>query len=196
MLHPSFLSGAIALAAAAALPAQASTVAVSGDAAWHAFAVDSLIAPPIASLAWIDDAGSALDFTFTIGAGLTGVFTVVDAGFAGDAFSVTNFAATLGATSAVPLATYPTAHDVGTDFDAALADPTFSRGVFDLGPGSYRISGRLTQSVLLDGAPLDATVGGVRLSIAAPVPEPSSLALLFAGLGVIGVVARRRARPR
>jgi hypothetical protein len=195
MLHRSSFAAAFAVAAAVAFPAHADSVAVAGDGAWHTFAVDSLLAPLANSLAWIGDGGNLLDFTFTIGAGLTGVFTVLDAGFAGDAFSLMNFAAPLGATSAVPVGIYPTAHDVGTDFDAAFADAAFSRSVLNLGPGSYRISGALTQSVLLDGAPLDATVGGVRLAIAAPIPEPSSLALLLAGLGAVGVIARRRARP-
>ncbi len=33
-------------------------------------------------------------------------------------------------------------------------------------------------------------------SIAAPVPEPESYALMLAGLGVMGFVARRRRQPR
>jgi len=38
----------------------------------------------------------------------------------------------------------------------------------------------------------DAPASGVWSIAAAPVPEPGSLALLLAGLGMVGVVARRR----
>jgi CHRD domain/PEP-CTERM motif len=37
--------------------------------------------------------------------------------------------------------------------------------------------------------------GEIRGFLAAPVPEPSSYALMLAGLGVVGVVLRRRIRP-
>jgi hypothetical protein len=41
------------------------------------------------------------------------------------------------------------------------------------------------------GAPLNATIGDLRLTVAA-VPEPETFALLLAGLGLVGFVARRR----
>lgn len=197
MLHRHALAACVAAAAAAlAVPAHATDIVLAADGAWHPFAVDSLLAPSAASLSWIDDGGAVLDFTFVVGAGLHGTLTVVDAGFAGDVFAIANFASALGSTSSVPIGAYPSAHNVGNDFNAALADPSFSRGAFSLAPGAYRISGRLTQSVTLDGDPLDATLGAVRLDVAAAVPEPSSLALLLAGLGASGVIARRRSSKR
>jgi hypothetical protein len=197
MLHRHALAAlAIAATAALAAPAHATDIALTADGAWHPFAVDSLLAPPSASLSWIDDAGAILDFTFVVGAGLHGLLTVVDAGFAGDVFAVTNFGSVIGSTSPVPVGTFEGANNVGTDFAAALADSSFSRGLFSLAPGAYRISGRLTQSLTLGGDPLDATVGAVRLDVAAPVPEPSSFALLLAGLGVAGMLARRRQDKR
>ena len=196
MLHRPAMAAVAVAAALLAAPARATDIALASDCAWHPFSVDSLLAPPASSLAWIDDGGSSLAFTFVLGAGTHATLTVVDAGFAGDVFAVTNFAGALGPTSAVPIGTFPTAHDVGTDFDAALADASFSRGVFSLDPGAYRISGRLTQSVLLDGVALESTVGAVRLAIAAPVPEPESFALLLAGLGVVGLITRRRSTKR
>ena len=45
---------------------------------------------------------------------------------------------------------------------------------------------------LAAGASYTATSGDI-LSVAAAVPEPSSLALMLAAIGVMGVVARRRA---
>lgn len=196
MLHRHALAAVAAVAAALASPAHASDIALAADGAWHPFSVDSLLAPSAASLGWIDDSGASLSFTFVVGAGAHGTLTVVDAGFAGDMFAVTNFAAGLGATSVVPIGTYPTAQDVGNNFSAALADASFSRGIFGLDPGAYRISGRLTQSVLFDGVALEATLGAVRLEVAAPVPEPTSFALLLAGLGATGWVARRRSDKR
>jgi hypothetical protein len=182
---------ALAAMAAFAAPAQATSVALAADGNWNEFNVDSLVAADFGN-GWIDDTdGSPLSFTFTIAAGSHGTLTVVDAGYAGDTFKISDFGATLGSTSSV--ATGTTAGALVLDFTQALADPAYSRGVFDLQPGSYSISGWLLQSVFdpAAAADLDATNGAVRLSISA-IPEPSSTALLFAGLAAVALVARRR----
>lgn len=183
------LASAIAAAAALAAPAHATTVALTGDGAWNEIDVGSFDG----SLGWIDNVdNSALNFTFTIAAGHVGTLTVVDAGFAGDTFSVTNHGALLGNTSAVPVGTYDPLASGQFDFDAALADPTFSHGVFHLGAGTYDISGALLQSVLLDdGSALDATLGGLRLEVSA-VPEPTGFGMMAAGLAGVAALARRR----
>ena len=187
-MNKPLLCGALALAAALAAPAHASTVALAADGQWNEFDIDSFAAPAFGT-GWIDNTdGSPLTFTFTIAAGQAARLTVVDAGFAGDTFTVTNFGAALGTTSSV--ATGTTAADPIFDFDAAYASPSFSHGVFTLGAGSYAISGWLLQSVLDDsGQALDATSGAVRLSA---IPEATNAALLLAGLGALGLIARRR----
>ena len=148
-------------------------------------------------LEWIDfnnsnapGFGSLLSFTFTIDASFTGKLTVVDGAFAGDSFKVTNLGALLGNTSPVPVTDYATAADTGYDFDAAFANASFSRGVFVLGAGSYRIGGLLDQSVTSGGAALNATVGALHLTVSA-VPEPSTYALMLAGIGMLVTFIRR-----
>lgn len=183
-----FALAALTLAATLALPAHAGDVPLPADNQWNSFSVDGALEP---SLSWIEDSGSPLSFDFNIGAGFVGTLTIVDAVFGGDTFKVTNFGNLLGSTSSVALADIGTAVDHGYDFDAALADKSFSSAVFTLVAGSYHIGGFLDQSLLFDGQRLDATAGALRLSVA-PVPEPSTYALLFAGLGVIGLIARRR----
>jgi hypothetical protein len=179
--------GALALAAAFAVPAHATSVALAADGQWNEFTVDSFTAQSFGT-EWIDFAdGSPLTFTFTIGAGRTGTLSVLDAGFAGDTFTVTNFGASLGTTASVAQGS------IGGDakgLDDAWGDASFSRGVFTLGAGTYSVSGTLLQSVLDDGGfDLDSTNGAVRLSV---VPESSPLAMLLAGAGLVGFIARRR----
>ena len=181
------------MAAVFAAPAHATDAALLADGEWQLFSVDDQISSAY-DTRWYDDSnGSALSFTFTVGAGMVGTLTVVDGSFAGDTFSITNFGAALGTTSAVAPGTYEAAIDTGYDFDAALANPNFSRGVFTLGEGSYSISGQLLQSVTFGGQALNATVGAVQLTVSA-VPEPSTVAMLLAGFGVMGLLARRRTR--
>ena len=197
------LAAAFAVSAHAA-PAHATAVALTTDAsqagygAWNPFNVSDMEALD-SGTAWIDSAntssagyGSALSFTFTVAAGQVGTLSVVDAGFAGDMYRVTNLGSVIGVTSTVASATYPSVTDVGTDFGAAFANPVFSQGVYTLGAGTYSISGELAQSVsAADGSNLNATVGAVSLTVAA-IPEPSTYALVFAGLGVVALLTRRR----
>jgi hypothetical protein len=189
---------ATALVAAFIAPVHAANVALSPNGQWNPFAVDDLVGPSYGT-AWIDTEtlspsyGETLNYTFTIAPGDIGMLTIVDAGFAGDTFNVTNLGSSIGATSSVAATTFDTAPNAGADYDAALANASFSRGVFTLGAGSYSISGSLLQSVTLDGTtPLNATAGALKLDVS-PVPESGSLALMLAGFGVLAFVARRRA---
>ncbi len=190
-----------AVLAASSLAAQATSINLAADAQWQAFGVDSFSALS-SGTEWIDNNdssaagfGSPLSFTFTIAAGFVGQLTVVDASLAGDTFNVFGNGQLLGTTSSVPVQVYGSAPDVGYDYDSALQSSAFSRGVFTLGAGSYSVTGALAQSLMLDDgmgdlSPLNATAGAVKLSVSA-VPEPSSLALVFAALGVTWLVSRR-----
>ncbi len=186
-----------ALVATLALPAHAINVQLDADGQWNAFKVSDLESLG-GGVEWIDNNdtstplhGTPLSFVFEVAAGSVGTLTVVDASFAGDTFKLTNFGNDFGVTSAVAAGTYEDPVDAGVDVGAALLDPRFSSGAFTLAAGSYRIGGLLQQSVTFDGAPLNSTLGGLRLIVAA-VPEPGSVALLFAGLGLMASVARRR----
>lgn len=168
------------------LAASAGAAVLPPDAQWATFDVAYDLS---GTLGWIDiETGDALSFSFTVPADFVGTLTVVDGGFAGDRFTVTNGAGVLGDTSAA-VNSYPAS--VVLDFDAALADPDYSRAVFALGAGTYSISGSLLQSALgPDGIELDTTVGGIRLALS-PVPEMPAAALLAAGLAVLATLRRR-----
>jgi len=181
------LAAASALALALLSPtAQAATLAADNQ--WHAILVDDATAQSF-GVEWIDDAGAALHFNFSIDAGFVGKLTVVDTGFSGDEFRVYNGAALLGSTS------------TAVDGDAtgaitfepvdALADNNFSRGMFWLGAGTHDVTGVLSRSLAVGGTPLNATSGALRLEVS-PVPEPASLATLLAGLSLLTVWLRRR----
>jgi hypothetical protein len=193
------LSQAAILAAACSAAAHATTLPLAADGAWSAFNVSELDASSF-GVEWIDNTntlspgfGSALSFSFTVAAGMQARLTVVDVGFAGDTFTVFDHGSSLGATSAVALTDWAAAADVGTDFDAALANAQFSRAVYTLGAGEHLVTGRLLQSVQMDGLPLNATVGAVRVEVS-PVPEPSTWLSLLAGMGLLGVTTARRCR--
>ncbi|MCH8855634.1 MAG: PEP-CTERM sorting domain-containing protein [Proteobacteria bacterium] len=189
---------AASLALLAAAPAQAVTVAITANGQWNQFNIDDSIQPSYTTKFIDTETGNAtygeqMFFSFTIGAGQVGTLTVVDAGFGGDTFTITDNGATLGTTSDVPVTTFATAPGVGYDYNAALANSAFSKGVFILQAGNHSISGSLLQSVLVDvgAGPLNATVGALKLEVSA-VPEPATLVSLLAGLGLIGLVVRRR----
>ncbi len=180
---------AAVLGIACATGAQAATVNLTGADLnqWQTFDVDDFAAPG-GGLGWIDvNTNTLLNFSITLGA--PAYLRVVDSGFAGDVFSVTRNGNPLGVTSAAT-DTFALGLARGTtqaDFDAAFADDRFSRGSFLLGAGTHDISGLLRSTT----APFNATVGALQL---APVPEPGGWALLLAGLGLIGAIARRGGR--
>ncbi len=183
---------AVALASAFSMQANASIITLASDGQWNTFDVDNTYAVS-GGLEWIDaqnalgynNDGSALHFTFTLTDPAN--LTVVDGGFAGDQFQVFNNGTALGYTS-VATNSYPTS--VGTNFDAALSDTTYSSAVFHLGAGSYNITGLLTVSAVDDSStPFNATVGAVSLTA---VPVPAALGFFLAGTGLMGFFSRRR----
>ncbi|MGE3540938.1 MAG: PEP-CTERM sorting domain-containing protein [Candidatus Tectimicrobiota bacterium] len=175
----------LALPALLAGPVGATSLPVTPDNTWYTFDVDSLSALS-GGLEWIDlNDGTPLAFVLSTSTPVR--LTVVDAGFAGDRFQVYDNGQLLGETS--PGAnTYPLS--LGLDFDAALADARWSRGVYVLAAGSHSITGLLSLSALDDNSlPLEATVGALQL---APVPEPATWAMLATGLLLLSGLAYRR----
>lgn len=198
LFKPALLASVLATLS---LAAQATSVTLAADAQWQSFGVDSYAALS-GGTEWIDNAdtnapgyGTPLNFNFTIANGFVGQLTVVDASMAGDTFHVFNNGSLLGATSSVSVQQYGSAPDVGYDYDAAMLNSAFSRGVFTLASGHYSISGVQMQSLMMDDGfgnltPITSGAGAVKLSVSA-VPEPSSTALLLAALGVTWLVSRR-----
>ena len=189
------LVGALLLSAIAG-GAHATTIAVATDGGWNEFDVDSFAS---GNVKWIDNFTGApqhtgdlspLSFTFTLAT--QGLLKVVDGSFAGDRFEVFNGSASLGMTSAVPVTAFEdNPPNAGTDFDAAFADHTnFSYASILLAAGTYTITGALTQSVTLGGAPLESTAGAISV---APVPLPAAVWLLASGLLGFAKFGRRRA---
>lgn len=176
---------AAALALAALLPAHAATLPADGS--WASFTVDANLAPY--DFGWVGDDGAALAFSVTIAAGQVGTLTVVDAGFSGDRFHVYDNALLLGSTGAA--VNGDTAGAITFDPDLALASADFSRGSFTLGAGTHVITGLMFESASDAFGPLNASIGGVKLTVS-PVPEPGSYALLLIGLGLLLGTLRRR----
>ena len=176
----------IAAAAFTALIAGAAHAGpVTADGAWNSFDVDPLSASS-AGFEWIALDGSAISFDITLAG--PAQLKVIDGGFAGDRFEVFDNGVSMGLTSA-GANSYPIS--VGLDFGTAWADAAYSRGIFTLGAGLHSISGVLVDSALDDtGARIDATVGALSIS---SVPEPTTPALMLAGLAGLALVARRRA---
>ena len=184
---------AFALVFAATLVSQAvtaTTINLQPNGQWNTFDVDNAIALS-GGMEWIDaqsalgysNDGSSLDFKFTLTQ--SGYLDVVDGGFAGDVFKVFDNGLLLGPTSTA-VNSYPAS--LGTNFDAAFADPNYSRQRFLFSAGMHDITGLLSVSALdATGQPINATVGALRLDL----PEPATLLLFLVGGGV-ALAGRRR----
>lgn len=164
---------ALIAASLAALAFNAHAVDVPTDGSWVEFDFDAQ------GSSLYDLISNDTAFTFTVSQ--NSVLRIVDAGFSGDRFSIT--VSSLGTT----LTSAPVAQGISEDpvFDAAAvwADSRFSKASWALGAGTYTVSGVATAS------PFGGGFG--YLSVTA-VPEPESFAMLLAGLGLVGAIARRR----
>lgn len=135
--------------------------------------------PPVGNLL-----ATADDPAWTITLINSATLTFLDLFLSSDRFEIFNNLVSIGQTSA-PVS----GGSCDSDISCALADAGYSRGVFNLGPGSYSFTG--TQVAGTGGA------GVFMVASAQPpasVPTPSSLALFGAALAAAGMLRRRRAR--
>lgn len=158
-------------AAIAALSFNAMASDVSADGTWFEFDFAEA-GTPIYDLVSLDTS-----FSFTVSQ--TSLLRVVDLGFAGDRFEIYSNGQLLGQTSGA-VASFA---DQQFDADLAWADNAFSKGAWTLAAGTYTITGTAFVS------PLD---GGYAAMSVVAVPEPGEWAMMLAGLGVLGAIARRR----
>ena len=168
------LAGVAALAALAAVPAKAEVLTATGN--WETYYFGE--ATPAPSDYFQDLSGNPLDFSFTLTSATR--LTVVDGFWDGDQFQIFNNGVSLGLTST------PTfdGQYIGDNWSEALNNPAFSSGSWELGPGTYDITGVAVQSPFGNGE------GAIALGA---VPEPATWAMLILGIGMIGFAARRRA---
>jgi hypothetical protein len=166
-------------------------VPLLADGHWNEFNVDDFSANSQGT-EWIDtndsnspNFGMPLHFLFNIANGSTGTLTVVDAGFAGDRFEIYNNGQPIGSTSATNNST-----NFSNFFSNNLYNTNFSSAIFTLNNGSYDITGTLLNTL----QSFNATNGALKLEVskATVLPEPSSVALLLAGMGLFFIARRRR----
>lgn len=188
-MHRFATLAAATLALAASFGAHAVTVSVTQNDQWYAFDIDDQAFPNFGT-GWIDTGanfGEALSFSFILNTPT--YLRVIDAGHAGDRFNVSidNRGGITSLTTGAAVDSFPSSTG---DYDTAWANNNYSRLNTMLAPGSYFVTGDLLQAAGGGGAPLNVTTGALMLTA---VPEPGIWAMLFAGLGLIGSIVRRRA---
>ncbi|WP_028312590.1 hypothetical protein [Derxia gummosa] len=117
-------------------------------------------------------------FTFTLDT--TALLTVTDLYLSGDRLAIYNNGVLLGLTS-MPQGGID---DYVGSYDMALLDPRWSSASWQIGPGSYSITGTAVLS------PWGVGAGGIRV-ITGAVPEADAALAFGLGAGVIGLVLRR-----
>jgi len=178
------LIGALALATACST-VQAGPV---NPGTWYGITWSGGVGAPLTGTLAVGSNPGAAPWTITIGAG-GGTLTVLDMFNAGDRFSVFNFGAAFGDTSAVPA----TGGDCGAVIADCLADPQFSRGIFALAAGDYSFTMTLLQDgISSTGQPFSGGSGAFRIDDTTVIPLPPAAALLLTGLFGLGAFARRR----
>ncbi|MFN0160444.1 MAG: hypothetical protein ACKVQQ_04390 [Burkholderiales bacterium] len=188
-MRTSLKAALAALALAAATTAQAVIVPVTQTGQWYQFDIDDLAATS-GGVEWIDTGanfGEALSFSLTVTA--PSVLRVVDAGFAGDRFTVSIDNGSGVVSSLASSAANDSFPDAVGDFDAAFANADFSRLEVILDPGTYTVTGELLAAAG-GGAPLNVTTGALMLR----VPEPGSLGLGALALALLAATRARRSR--
>jgi hypothetical protein len=168
------LAGAAIAGSLLATQAQAATLAVGGG--WTLFTfggTGSNIIP---------GGGSSYDFLLQTSA----ILQVTDTFVIGDVFQIFDNGVELFITGPFNLA------GVSVDDPAtAFAGTTYSHGFAVLGAGSHSITGVATSSPTGSGAAyIQLTEGG------GAVPEPATWAMMIAGFGMVGCMARRRSTAR
>lgn len=111
------------------------------------------------------------------------VLTVLDTFVSGDRFDVFDFGTFIGRTS-LPARS---AVDCGDDPLNCLQTAGMSTGVFALSAGAHSLTLRAVQA---------SGLGSGYLHVAAAVPEPASIALVLAALGLGGMAGRRKSSAR
>lgn len=183
----------VMLVSLASTQSLATTLVADASGQWNVFDVDATLAADGGTW-WIDaveDAqaglsgdGSPLQYLIANTKPL--YLTVVDGGLSGDSYWLNLDGSLLSTTAAADDETF-----IGLDFDAALLNPSFSKGTWLIAPGLHFLTGGLATSASLDGQPINASVGAFRLT---DVPLPPSVSLLAGSLCLWGFgLWRRRA---
>ncbi len=137
-----------------------------------------------ATFSWSGGVGTAWTPAFDLTLTSTSELKVTDAFFNGDRFNVFANGSLLGETSAPD----NDGSTIGDDYDAAFASASWSSATFILGPGTYTITGALTE--LATGF----TSGGAALRVDTVVPLPATLLLMLGAFGLLGGVKLRSRR--
>lgn len=169
------LAGAAIVGSLFAANAQAATLVVDGG--WSKF----YFGGPGSSI--YEPGTGDLSYDFVLGDAAT--LKVTDAFDSGDVFQIFDNGVSLFTTGAFDLGG-PTSSDA----DTAFAGTTYSHGFIVLSAGSHSITGIATASPTGSGGSyIELTKGGA-------VPEPATWAMMIAGFGMVGCMARRRGAAR